>query len=284
MIKFMVGNQKGGVAKTTSALTLSRCLADRGYRTLLVDSDPQGSVTVSLRLRPELFLSNFVMEKLRLSDCVTQVADNLDVLCGNRDTVTMEARIFTEYGRENVFANAFRPFEHSYDAIIVDVAPSISLLQACAMVMCRKILIPVSMDVLSVSGAGATLTSAKTLSDALQVPIEPLALLPTIVHKRYAMTDTVIQLIHQISKENGGIPVLESIRTDQSISKAALGNTRCWLILTPILRHWRITKPPPLPCLNTSDCPSATRAEQRQSLSMSKAPPSKKKFSRVVGA
>lgn len=221
MIKFMVGNQKGGVAKTTSALTLSRCLADRGYRTLLVDSDPQGSVTVSLRLRPELFLANFVMEKLRLSDCVAQVADNLDVLCGNRDTVTMEARIFTEYGRENVFANAFRPFEASYDAIIVDVAPSISLLQACAMVMCRQILIPVSMDVLSVSGAGATLTSAKTLSDALQVPIEPLALLPTIVHKRYAMTDTVLQLIHHIAKENGGIPVFESIRTDQSISKAA---------------------------------------------------------------
>jgi chromosome partitioning protein len=219
-VKFMVGNQKGGVAKTTSALTIARCLADRGYRTLLVDSDPQGSITVSLRLKPAVYFADFVMQRLRLPDCIVQASKNLEILCGNRETVTMEGRIFTEYNREHVFAKAFKDYEEDYDAIIVDVAPSISLLQACAMVMCRNILIPISMDVLSVSGAGATLASAKSLAEAFQIQIKPLALLPTIVNKRFAMTDTVMKLIHLISKESG-VPVLEAIRTDQSISKAA---------------------------------------------------------------
>jgi chromosome partitioning protein len=132
----------------------------------------------------------------------------------------MEQRIFTMYGREHVFQNAFGMYEDSYDAIIVDVAPSISLLQACSMVFCQKVLIPVSMDTLSVSGAGATIFSARTIGDSVRTPIAPVALLPTIVNKRYGLTDVVMRMIDQLS-ETYKIPVLNAIRTDQVIGKAA---------------------------------------------------------------
>ncbi|MGH2510570.1 MAG: ParA family protein, partial [Ktedonobacteraceae bacterium] len=134
MIKLMVGNQKGGIGKTTTAITLARCLADRGLRTLLIDSDPQGSIAVILRLKPEAYLADFILNQLRLPDCVVKVAEHLEVLCGNRETTAMEQRIFTMYGRELVFEKALAMYEENYDAIIVDVAPSISLLQACSMV------------------------------------------------------------------------------------------------------------------------------------------------------
>ena len=220
MMKLMIGNQKGGVGKTTTAITLARCLADRGLRTLLIDSDPQGSVTVTLRLKPEAYLSDFILNQLRLPDCVVCVAERMDVLCGNRETTAMEQRIFTMYGREHVFQNAFGMYEETYDAIVVDVAPSISLLQACSMVFCQNVLIPISMDTLSVSGAGATIFSAKTISDSVRAPIRPMALLPTIVNRRYGLTDVVMKMIGQLS-ENYRIPVLNTIRTDQGIGKAA---------------------------------------------------------------
>jgi chromosome partitioning protein len=220
MMKLMVGNQKGGVGKTTTAITLARCFADHGLRTLLIDSDPQGSVAVTLRLKPQLYLSDFILNQLRLPDCVAAVADRLDVLCGNRETTAMEQRIFTMYGREFVFEKAFGLYEDNYDTIVVDVAPSISLLQACSMVYCQNVLIPVSMDTLSVSGAGATIFSAQTIGDSVRVPIRSVALLPTIVNKRYGLTDVVMKMIDQLS-ETYKIPILDAIRTDQIIGKAA---------------------------------------------------------------
>jgi chromosome partitioning protein len=220
MIKLMIGNQKGGVGKTTTAITISRCLADRGFRTLLIDSDPQGSIAVTLRLKPEAYFSDFILNQLRLPDCVVKIAERLDVLCGNRETTAMEQRIFTMYGREHVFQNAFRLYEDSYDAIVVDVAPSISLLQACSMVFCQNVLIPISMDTLSVSGAGATIFSAQTIGDSVRTPIHTFGLLPTIVNRRFGLTDVVMKMIHQLS-DTYRIPVLNSIRTDQIIGKAA---------------------------------------------------------------
>jgi chromosome partitioning protein len=220
MIKLMIGNQKGGVGKTTTAITISRCLADRGFRTLLIDSDPQGSIAVTLRLKPEAYFSDFILNQLRLPDCVVKIAERLDVLCGNRETTAMEQRIFTMYGREHVFQNAFRLYEDSYDAIVVDVAPSISLLQACSMVFCQSVLIPISMDTLSVSGAGATIFSAQTIGDSVRTPIRTLALLPTIVNRRFGLTDVVMKMINQLS-ETYRIPVLNALRTDQIIGRAA---------------------------------------------------------------
>jgi chromosome partitioning protein len=220
MIKLMVGNQKGGVGKTTSAITLARCFADRGLRTLLVDSDPQGSVAVTLRLKPEYYLADFILNQLRLADCVVNVSERLDVLCGNRETTAMEQRIFTMYGRELVFQRAFFHAEENYDAIVVDVAPSISLLQACSMVFCQNVLIPISMDTLSVSGAGATIFSAQTIGDSVRVPIRTTALLPAIVNRRFGLTDVVMKMVEQLS-ETYKIPVLNAIRTDQIIGKAA---------------------------------------------------------------
>lgn len=219
MIKLMIGNQKGGVGKTTTAITLARCFADRGLRTLLIDADPQGSIAVTLRLRPENYLSDFILNQLRLQDCVQPVAPNLDVLCGNRETSAMEQRLFTSYGREHVFQKAFRMYEELYDAIIVDVAPSISLLQACSMVFCENILIPVSIDTLSVSGAGATIFSAKTISESVECRIQAVGLLPTIVNRRFGLTDVVMKMIAQLG-EAYSIPVLEAIRTDQAVAKA----------------------------------------------------------------
>ncbi len=220
MIKLMIGNQKGGVGKTTTAIALAHCMARRGLRTLLIDADPQGSIAITLKIKPEFYIADFILNQLRLQDCVANAAPRFDILCGNRETSAMEQRLFTSYGREHVFQKAFRPYERLYDAIIVDVAPSISLLQACSMVFCANVLIPVSMDTLSVSGAGATIFSSKTISESVEVPIAAAGLLPTIVNRRFGLTDIVMKMVEQLGATYS-IPVLPAVRTDQTVARAS---------------------------------------------------------------
>jgi chromosome partitioning protein len=219
MIRLMVGNQRGGVGKTTTALTLARCLADRNLRTLLIDADPQGSIASVLKLRPEYYLADFLLKQLHLRECVMNVRPNLDVLCGGRTTTDAEQQVTSVVARERLFEDVFTNFDEVYDAVLIDVAPSISLMQACAMVYARHFLIPVAMDSLSVSGAGASLFYASTISRACRVPIKPVALLPTIVNKRIGLTEIVMNMIHALGQQND-IPTIGPIRTDTAVGKA----------------------------------------------------------------
>ena len=219
MMRMMVGNQRGGVGKTTTALSLARSFADRGLRTLLVDADPQGSISSVLKLRPEHYLADFLLKRLHLRDCVLNVRERLDVLCGGRTTTDAEQQVTSVVARERLFEDVFTNFDEVYDAVLIDVAPSISLMQACAMVYARHFLIPVAMDSLSVSGAGASLFYASTISRACRVSIKPIALLPTIVNKRIGLTEVVMNMIHALGQQNG-IPTIGPIRTDTAVGKA----------------------------------------------------------------
>ncbi len=219
MIRLTVGNQRGGVGKTTTAVTLARLWAERGLRTLLVDADPQGSIGSILRVKPELYLNDFLWNKRRLSDCVMHPVERLDVLCSNRDTLEAEQRATGTIGRERIFETIFQPVEENYDAILIDIGPSLSLMQICAMVYTTDYLIPISMDALSVTGATAFFNTAEQLKVQLKKSCQCIGLLPTIVDNRYQNTEMVMKMVQLIS-ENYKVSVLPSIRTDSVVAKA----------------------------------------------------------------
>jgi chromosome partitioning protein len=219
MIRLTIGNQRGGVGKTTTAMTLARIWAERGLRTLLVDADPQGSIGSILRVKPELYLNDFLWNKRRLSDCVVQPIPNLDVLCSNRDTLEAEQRATGTIGRERIFENIFQPVEDHYDAVLVDIGPSLSLMQICAMVYTTDYLIPISMDALSVTGATAFFNTAQQLEVQIRKTCRCIGLLPTIVDNRYQNTEMVTRMIQLIS-ENYKVPVFQGIRTDAVVARS----------------------------------------------------------------
>src|SRR2546427_7819143 len=100
MIRLVIANQRGGVGKTTGAVNYAWYLSNKGIRTLLIDTDSQGSVGVMLNIRPKLYFSHFLVNKFHLEECVYPARENLDVLCGNKDTVQAESALAGAVVRE----------------------------------------------------------------------------------------------------------------------------------------------------------------------------------------
>ena len=220
MIKLTVSNQRGGVGKTTTAFTLARCWADEGKRVLLVDTDAQGSIWLVLQLEPQKWLVNFLTDGAALSEVVVKAHERLDVICSNKGTVKAESNLNATMAREMAFYGAFQPYEADYDVMIFDVAPSISSLHGCCIAYTRNVLIPVSMDLLAVEGAGASLNSISILNKHYQLGCKCIGFLPTQVDHRLSGTTVVLRQLEQLSQETG-IKVIHGIRTDHTVNRAA---------------------------------------------------------------
>jgi chromosome partitioning protein len=219
MIKLTIANQRGGVGKTITALTLARCLADTGKKVLLIDTDSQGSVRVALKLQPTGWLHQLVDNQAGLSEVISKTASNVDVICSDRRTQRVEAMLNSAVAKEMTFYGLLAPAEPNYDVILFDVSPSISALQSCAIAYTKNVLIPVAMDSLSIEGAMASMQSIDLLNRLLRLGCRCVGFLPTMVDRRTSATEVVLHTLDTLSKEES-IRILHGIRTDQAVNKA----------------------------------------------------------------
>jgi chromosome partitioning protein len=217
----VVSNQRGGVGKTSTAATLARCFADMGRRVLLIDADSQGSLGVILGLKPQYTLYDFLIGKTPLKSCVVTPHSNIDILCSDRRTMEAEDVITSRMGREMAFETAFSAQDQEYDIVVIDVAPSLTLFQTCAMMYARQILIPAAMDTLSAAGAASNFQALETINRMFRVspPIRCIGILPVIVDRRLQMTETVLATLEALGTRES-VPLLPLVRTDTQMVKA----------------------------------------------------------------
>ena len=222
MIRLVISNQRGGVAKTTTAATIGRALADRGMKTLLIDTDSQGSMSAILGLKPQYHLYDFLIKQIKLEECLVPAGPNINVLCSDRKTTEAEDVITGQTLREITFEKLFGEYERGYDAVLIDVAPSITLFQTCAMVYARQVLIPVGMETLSVQGASASIQAAESLNTFFkrEPAIRAIGILPVMVDRRMQMTDAVMAALTDMGAKKD-VAILPSIRIDQTVVRAA---------------------------------------------------------------
>lgn len=220
MIRLVVSNQRGGVAKTTTVHTLARFFADKGLRVLVLDTDPQGSMAAVLGLKAPAHLHQFVIHNHVFKDCLVEVHPNIDILCSNRETSQTENILMGQLAREMAFVNLFPKVDQPYSIVLVDVAPSITLLQTCAMIYARQVLIPVAMDPLSLQGAVASVETARMLNGLFQTTVRPIAFLPVMIDRRLQMTQVILESLSELSRRFA-VPILHGIRTDSTVTKSA---------------------------------------------------------------
>jgi len=150
-------NQKGGVGKTTTTISLGAALAEYGRRVLLVDFDPQGSLSVGLGFNPhevELTVYNLLMERdVTIADAITKTnVDGMDLLPSNIDLSAAEVQLVGEVAREQALARVLSPALADYDVVLVDCQPSLGLLTINALTASDGVVIPLECEYFALRG------------------------------------------------------------------------------------------------------------------------------------
>jgi chromosome partitioning protein len=206
-----VANQKGGVAKTTTVAALAAALAERGYRTLAVDIDPQGSLTYSLGFEPddiEPTVHDVLVGRVELQDTIVAVdEEGFDLVPANIDLAGAEAYLLGRTAREYVLREAIEPVRGDYQVILLDCPPSLGVLTINALTASEHVLIPMQAETLSHRGVGQLLETIDDIRRLTNRDLKVVGLLPTMYDGR---TRHARQTLADIG-ERYDVPVLEPI-------------------------------------------------------------------------
>lgn len=195
-------NQKGGVGKTTSTVSLGAALAGYGRRVLIVDFDPQGAVAVSFGINPnELDLT--IYNALTQSDChvgdviIPTDTEGLDVLPSNIDLSAAELQLVSEVGREYALGRVLDPVLDEYDIVLIDCQPSLGLLTLNALTAASGVIIPMGTEYFALRGVALLKDTIDKVKSRLNPRLEITGVLPTMYDPRTLHSREVLQTVQQ---------------------------------------------------------------------------------------
>lgn len=214
-------NNKGGTGKTTTCINLAAALARSGHRILVVDMDCQASASLSLGIgQGELAPSSagVLFGKIHMAEAIRATTiPEVDLVTGDMALANTDLVLANVPGRERRLADSLAPFLNSYDFILCDCAPSLSMLAVNALVAADGYVVPVTPEYLALEGLVSLMKAVTKLRNGMNIQTDLLGILFTLVNPGLKISRKIIHLV----REHYGEEVFKTeIRRDVKLTES----------------------------------------------------------------
>lgn len=204
MIVWTVANQKGGVGKTTSVITLSGLLAERGYRVLMLDTDPHASLTAYLGFDSdglqgslyELFKTDDITKELISSNIQKTAFDGLDLIPASMALATLDRVLGNKEGMGLIMRRILFQVKDDYDYVLIDCPPVLGVMMVNALAASNRVLVPVQTEFLAIKGLERMIKTFSIMQRSCPETIQ-YTIVPTMYDKR---TKASLEALQELKK------------------------------------------------------------------------------------
>lgn len=201
-----VANQKGGVGKTTTAINVSACLAEKGKKVLAVDLDPQGNMTSGLGIDKnnlEITIYQLIRNECKVEDCIIEnIFENLSLLPSNRNLAGAEIELITVENMQYIMKNQLDGIRDDYDYIIIDCPPALGMLTVNAMTAADTVLVPIQCEFYALDGLSQLIYTIELIQGSLNPSLAMEGVVFTMYDARTNLSLQVVENVKDNLKQN----------------------------------------------------------------------------------
>ena len=214
---FCIINYKGGTGKTCTIVNIAHGISKKGFKVLIIDTDPQGSTSYHFGIKPKKTLYDIITKKASPEECIVNARENLDLIGANEHLFPADHYMHKQKDRELILKKSLNNLRAHYDYILMDCSPSINLMNQNALLFAENLLIPVSMEYMTLVGIKQLINNTKLLNKNFKSEIKISKIIPTFFNNRNKKTKHVYSSLERVFSKYLSHP----IRVNVAISEAA---------------------------------------------------------------
>lgn len=195
-----IANQKGGVGKTTTAINLSACLAEKGKKVLVIDTDPQGNTTSGFGLNKnelETSIYDLMLGEYSAKECMVEVENipGLKLIPSNINLSGAEIQLIDENNKEYILRDAIDYVKDDFDYVIIDCPPSLNMLTINAMTTADSVLVPIQCEYYALEGIAQLMMTIDLVHDRLNDKLTMDGVVFTMFDGRTNLSNEVVESV-----------------------------------------------------------------------------------------